>query len=129
LAFLLSGCSPVGDLWASIGNDGDIEFAVCDERNAVEVRVRVQGDDEVAWSTSGRHVFQAGDLFSYGVDPDGLVTNAGPVDLESSDVLVLSILPDANSDESSLRGVFSVSDLTGDDWLAADGRRAAAPCG
>ena len=111
LTLVLAGCSPVGDIWAKIGKQGEIVFSLCDDLSATELRVRVQGTEGAAWTAVGSHDFRSGDVFAYGVDVEGLTTHTGPAALGPMDVLVVSVLPDADSDESSLRGVFDTADL------------------
>ena len=128
LAMILSGCSAVSNIWAAMDTSGEITFALCDQVDAAEIRVRIQGDDGPAWVSAGSHDFAEGDRFTYGTDPDGFDSTSGPLPIASSDTVVVSVLPGESRSEDSARAEFKVADISSDDWLSADGRRSPNPC-
>jgi len=128
MLLMLTGCSVVGDIWATKDANDSVVFAVCDDFEASELRVRVQGVEGAAWTASGQHDFAPNETFSYGVDPSGLSTTSGPLELEATDTVVVSIMPEDQTEGSSIRGVFDLDEVNSGDCLAADGRTAEDPC-
>lgn len=126
----LSGCTPAGQIWASLTESGVVRIAFCEAIDAVSVTVRVQGAETEGWSLTGQHTFGFGDIVEYGQAIDGLTLDSGPDQIGDGDVLLVSVKSSEQRQGGgeSQRGYFSYDSLTASTWVDSSGRVESEPC-
>ncbi|MBX3104653.1 MAG: hypothetical protein KF867_06725 [Cryobacterium sp.] len=134
LSLLLVGCTPPPRTAARIVN-GKFVFVSCDGIRYTNLRVYISPAEgkgvgpDLRWSADGSTtILPEGDLV-YGDPPVGMKNTFGPEPLVVKDSRVsVNLDPEANSNVSSVWGVFYGNDLSRDYWLRGDGTKNSQAC-
>ena len=128
---VVSGCTAIPPIVARLDN-GDLQVRVCDEIaiTTLEIKTATAGsvDYRSAWKTTGPEILSFDYVYTYGTPPADWSVAFGPRELNSDDVISVTIGEDpARAGAVFYNATFSGVDLD-EDWRDSEGNPAPSIC-